>query len=58
MMIFQDSPNAIHGARYLEKDIERKALQITLEEWSSETGWSGGDPDKLLEIRKQELIEL
>ena len=58
MVIFQDSPNAIHGARYLEKDIERKALQITLEEWSSETGWSGGDPDKLLETQKQELIEL
>ena len=58
MVIFQDSPNAIHGAIYVEKDIERKALQITLEEWSLDAGWSGGDPDKLLEIQKQELVEL
>ena len=57
-MVFQDSPNAIHGAIYVEKDIERKALQITLEEWSLDAGWSGGDPDKLLEIQKQELVEL
>ena len=58
IMVFQDSPNAIHGARYLEKDIERKALQITLEGWSLDAGWSGGDPDKILEIRKKELVEL
>ena len=54
MVVFQDFPNAIHGAIYVEKDIERKALQITLEEWSLDAGWSGGDPDKLLEIQKQE----
>ena len=58
MVVFQDFPNAIHGAIYVEKDIERKALQITLEEWSLDAGWSGGDPDKLLEIQKQELIKL
>jgi len=58
MVIFQDSHNAIHGARYLEKDIERRALQITLEGWSPESGWSGGDPDKILETRKQDLVEL
>ena len=58
MVIFQDANNAIHGARYLEKDVERRALQITLEGWSSETGWSGGDPDKIIETRKQDLVEL
>jgi len=58
MVLFQDSPNAVHGARYLEKDVERKALQITLEGWDEENGWSGGDPDKIREARKQELVEL
>ena len=58
MVIFQDANNAIHGARYLEKDVERRALQITLEGWSSETGWSGGDPDEIIETRKQDLVEL
>ena len=58
MVIFQDASNAVHGARYLEKDIERKALQITLEGWDEENGWSGGDPEKIRETRKQELVEL
>jgi hypothetical protein len=35
---FPDYSNIIHGSRYLEKDIERKTLQIHLEEWSSEIG--------------------
>ena len=58
MVIFQDAVNAIHGARYLEKDVERRALQITLEGWSPETGWSGGDPEKITEERKKDLVEL
>ena len=58
MVIFQDAVNAVHGARYLEKDVERRALQITLEGWSPETGWSGGDPEKIKEERKKDLVEL
>ena len=58
LVIFQDSQYAIHGARYLEKDVKRKALQITLEGWSPELGWSGGDPDKIIEERNKNLVEL
>ena len=58
LVIFQDSQYAIHGARYLEKDVKRKALQITLEGWSPELGWSGGDPDKIIEERSKNLVEL
>ena len=58
MVIFQDAVNAVHGARYLEKNVERRALQITLEGWSPEIGWSGGDPEKIKEERKKDLIEL
>ena len=28
MVIFQDAVNAIHGARYLEKDVERRAYKL------------------------------
>ncbi len=58
LVIFQDSQYAIHGARYLEKDVKRKALQITLEGWSHTSGWSGGDPDKIIEERSKNLVEL
>jgi len=39
--LFHDGPNAAHGIRYIAKNVERQALQITLEEYSEEAGWSG-----------------
>jgi len=50
-MIFQDGPYAGHGVRKVDTDVERRAIQIYLEEYSSETGWSG---DK----KEQNLVEL
>ena len=44
MALFHDGPNAAHGMRMLNKDVERRAIQITLEQWSPEKGWSGGNP--------------
>ena len=51
VLIFHDGPNAGHGVRYMTKDVERRAVQIYLEKYSTETGWSA-DP-----IR-QELKEI
>ena len=42
MALFHDGPKAAHGTRLITENVERKALQITLEEWSSEKGWSSG----------------
>ena len=39
-VIFHDGPNAGHGVRYITKDVERRAIQIYLEKYSVETGWS------------------
>ena len=39
-LIFHDGPHAGHGVRPITKDVERRAIQIYLEEYSSETGWS------------------
>ncbi len=39
-IIFHDGPHAGHGVRPITKDVERRAIQIYLEEYSSETGWS------------------
>jgi len=44
MAIFQDSPKSVHGARIITKDVERRAVQIYLEEYSDENGWSGINP--------------
>ena len=41
VVIFHDGPKAMHGARYIKKDVERRALQITLEHYDEKTGWSG-----------------
>ena len=46
LALFQDGPKAAHGVRYIAKDVVRQALQITLEGYSKETGWTG-DPKKL-----------
>ena len=40
-MVFHDGPHAGHGVRPIEKDVERRAIQIYLEEYSEEKGWSG-----------------
>tara|TARA_B100000678_G_scaffold61619_1_gene49944 strand:+ start:154 stop:858 length:705 start_codon:yes stop_codon:yes gene_type:complete len=39
-LIFQDGPHAGHGVRQITKDVERRALLITLDQYSSETGWN------------------
>jgi len=41
LALFHDGPKAVHGTRYIAKDVERRALQITLEQYSEKTGWSG-----------------
>ncbi len=41
--LFHDGPNAAHGTRLIEKNVERRALQITLEEYDDNTGWTGGN---------------
>ena len=43
MVILQDGPCSAHGARYIVKDVKRKAIQIYFEGYSEETGWSGGE---------------
>ena len=48
---FQDGQQAGHGVRPIEKDVERRAIQIYFEEYSEEKGWSG---DK----KEQKLAEL
>lgn len=53
MMIFHDSPNSGHGVRPIKKNVQRKAIQIYLEEYSDENGWSGDkvhDESKLVEL--------
>ena len=44
--IFQDSEFSAHGTRYLTSDVERRALQITLEGYDDINGWSGGIPER------------
>ena len=39
-IVFHDGPHAGHGVRYITKDVERRAIQIYLEKYSPETGWS------------------
>ena len=39
-IIFQDGPHAEHGVRYLNRDTERKGIQITIEGFSTKDGWS------------------
>ena len=43
MAIFHDGPNSAHGTRMVTNSIERRALQITLEEFDENNGWSGGN---------------
>ena len=39
-IIFQDGPHAGHGVRQITKDVERRALSITLDQYSPATGWN------------------
>jgi len=41
MVILHDGPYSAHGVRRITKDVERRAIQIYLEFYSSENGWSG-----------------
>ena len=52
VMIFHDGPFTAHGVRRILEDVERRGIQIYLEEFSTENGWSGDKNEK------QELIEL
>ena len=47
-MIFHVGPHAAHGSRYITKDVERRAIQIYLEKYSPDTGWSGGSKKRKL----------
>jgi len=39
--LFHDSSTAAHGVRYITDDVQRRGLQITLEYFSENDGWSG-----------------
>jgi len=41
LAIFHDGHKAAHGMRLITKDVDRRALQITLEGYSESDGWSG-----------------
>ena len=40
MAMFHDDPLAAHGTRMITNNLERRALQITLEEFDENDGWS------------------
>jgi hypothetical protein len=44
LALFQDSSKAAHGVRIITKDVERRGVQIYLEEYDEKNGWSGIDP--------------
>ena len=44
LALFQDSPRAAHGVRIIEKDVERRGVQVYLEEYNDDSGWSGINP--------------
>jgi len=43
LALFHDGPNSGHGTRMITNNLERKALQITLEGYNDESGWTGGN---------------
>ena len=43
LALFHDGPNSGHGTRMITNNLERRALQITLEEFNDEIGWTGGN---------------
>tara|TARA_B100000029_G_scaffold511964_1_gene607340 strand:+ start:1045 stop:1773 length:729 start_codon:yes stop_codon:yes gene_type:complete len=58
MEVFQDGPKAAHGVRYITKDVVRQGLLFTLEQYSSETGWSAGDQSTTKKKRETTAIEI
>ena len=44
-----DGPNAAHGMRKITKDVERRAIQLTYEPFSTTDGWHGRQGKKALE---------
>lgn len=48
----------MHRIRYITKDVERTSLQITLEGYSPETGWSGGGDTIYMKEIMDNTIEL
>ena len=42
-LIVLDGPEAAHGVRKITKDVERRAIQLTYEPYSSVNGWYGTD---------------
>ena len=52
MIIFHDGPMSGHGVRPIKKDVERRAIQVYLEEYNEIDGWSG---DKHVESNLVEL---
>ena len=39
-IVFQDGPCAGHGVRLIEKDVERRAIQVYLEGYNPDSGWT------------------
>ena len=44
-----DGPKAAHGMRKITKDVERRAIQLTYEPFSTTDGWYGRQGKKALE---------
>jgi hypothetical protein len=58
LALFHDGPKAMHGMRLITEDVERMALQITLEEYTEDKGWSGSNPEEVKQHIESEKIEL
>jgi len=48
-LIVLDGPEAAHGVRKIVKDVERRAIQLTYEPYSSVNGWYGSPRRDILE---------
>ena len=48
-LIVLDGPEAAHGVRKIIKDVERRAIQLTYEPYSSVNGWYGSPRKDILE---------
>jgi len=44
MAIFHDGQKAAYGVRLITKNVIHQAFQMTLENFSTTSGWSGGNP--------------
>jgi len=48
-LVLLDGPDAAHGVRKIVKDVERKAIQLTYEPYTSINGWYGVPQKEILE---------